>query len=181
MNKFKKTDPRALRSKRMFKEAIAALLSENVAIHSLTVQQIANRAELNRATFYLHYADINELLRELFLDIFAHLEEKLAPLLRLESINERDQLLEFLDYFYLQRRLFAVLFEETVFKRKMHEALKAFIQTRRTKRLIEENEPRVSLDILAASMLGVIMWWITEGNDYSSEYIANQIELLYKK
>lgn len=181
MSELKKIDPRALRSKRMFKEAIIALLSENVAITSLTVQKIADRAELNRATFYLHYVDINDLLRELVYDIFANLEEKLTPLLRLESLNERDQLLAFLDYFYLQRKLFAVLFEGTGFKRKMHEALKAFIQTRRSMRSIEEDAPRVSLDILAASLLGVIMWWITEGNDYSSEFIANQVELLYKK
>lgn len=180
MSELKKMDPRALRSKRVFKEAIVTLLSENVAINSLTVQKIANRAELNRATFYLHYVDINDLLRELVTDIFANLEEKLTPLLRLESLNEHDQLLAFLDYFYLQRKLFAVLFEETQFKRKMHKALKAFIQTRRSMKTFEGNTPRVSLDILAASMLGVIMWWITEGNDYSSEYIANQVELLYK-
>ncbi|CAG7642251.1 hypothetical protein PAESOLCIP111_04316 [Paenibacillus solanacearum] len=181
MSELKKADPRTLRSKKMFKEAVIALLSEHVAINSLTVQKIANRAELNRATFYLHYVDINDLLRELVSDIFANLEEKLKPLLRLESLNERHQLLAFLDYFYLHRKLFALLFEETEFNRKMHKELKAFIQARRSMRNIEENAPRASLDILAASMLGVIMWWITEGNDYSSEYIANQIDILYKK
>ncbi|KOP65866.1 hypothetical protein AMS62_11890 [Bacillus sp. FJAT-18019] len=181
MSELKKTDPRALRSKRMFKEALVALLSENVAIPSLTVQKIASRAELNRATFYLHYVDINDLLRELVYDIFANLEEILTPLLRLESLNDREQLLAVLDYFYLHRKLFAVLFEETGFKRKMHEVLKTFVQTRRSMRSSEGDPPRVSLDILAASLLGVIMWWIVEGNDYSSEFIANQVELLYRK
>jgi len=181
MTELKKTDPRALRSKRMFKEALVALLSENVAITSLTVQKIANKAELNRATFYLHYVDINDLLRELVYDIFANLEEILTPLLRLESLNDREQLLAVLDYFYLHRKLFAVLFEGTGFKRKMHEVLKTFVQTRRSMRSSEGDPPRVSLDILAASLLGVIMWWIIEGNDYSSEFIANQVELLYRK
>ncbi len=181
MSELKKTDPRALRSKRMFKEATVALLSEDVAIKSLTVQKIATRAELNRATFYLHYVDINDLLRELVYDIVANLEEKLTPLLRLESPNERNQLLTFLDYFYSHRKLFAVLFEEARFKQKMHEAVITFIQTRRSMRPFEGDTPRVSLDILAASLLGVIIWWITEGNDYSSEFIANQVELLYRK
>ncbi|MGG3280486.1 TetR/AcrR family transcriptional regulator [Paenibacillus solani] len=181
MTGLKKTDPRALRSKRMFKEALVALLSENVAITSLTVQKIANKAELNRATFYLHYVDINDLLRELVYDIFANLEEILTPLLRLESLNDREQLLAVLDYFYLHRKLFAVLVEEAGFKRKMHEVLKTFVQTRRSMRSFEGDPPRVSLDILAASLLGVIMWWIIEGNDYSSEFIANQVELLYRK
>ena len=58
----KKEDPRAIRSKRMIKKAVVDILIENPDISKLTVQKISKRAELNRATFYLHFLDIDDLL-----------------------------------------------------------------------------------------------------------------------
>ena len=36
------------------------------------------------------------------------------------------------------------------------------------------------MDILASSILGIIMWWLKDGIHFSSEYIANQINELYR-
>lgn len=181
MNPSKKTDPRALRSKRELKRAVVSLLGENPDITSLTVQKIAAKAELNRATFYLHYLDINDLLRHLVLEIFDDLSQKLTPFLEIESMKDEEKLLGFLDYFYQHRKLFAVLFEGPQFKIKLHELLKDFVQNRRGIRGATNQENLVSIDLLAASLLGIIMWWIKEGTFYSSEYIAHQISLMYQK
>ena len=181
MSMTKKTDPRAIRSRKVLKEAAVFLLSENPVISALTVQKITNQAELNRATFYLHFEDINDLLRQLVYDIFDDLSQKLMPLLEVERLKDEEKLLAFLDYFYHNRKLFAVLFEDPRFKKKMHEALKTFIQARRDARGLEKTENLVSLDILAASLLGIIMWWIKEGTEFSSQYIANQISLIHRK
>jgi len=59
--------------------------------------------------------------------------------------------------------------------------LKKFIETRRFKKLAQLPEEYVSIDILAASLLGIIMWWIKDGIHFSSEYIADQIHLLYRR
>lgn len=177
----KKPDPRTIRSKKLLKEAVISLLSENPAISALTVQKIADRAELNRATFYLHFVDITDLLRHVVQDIFEDLSQKLAPLLEAEQLKDEEQLLAFLDYFYQHRKLFAVLFEGPRFKNQMHKALKDFIKTRRSQRKLEETKELVSIDLLAASLLGIILWWIKDGTDFSSEYIAHQISLMYQK
>lgn len=177
----RKPDPRAVRSKKVLKEATVSLLSQNPSISELTVQKISDQAELNRATFYLHFEDINDLMKQLVYEIFDDLSEKLKPLLVVERFKDEEQLLAFLDYFYDNRKLFAVLFEEPRFKKKMHEALKAFIQTRRDARGLAGTEHLASLDILAASLLGIIMWWIKEGTHFSSQYIANQISVIYRK
>lgn len=58
---------------------------------------------------------------------------------------------------------------KTVRKKKMHLLLKDAIVVREEKRAI------ISIDILAASIIGIIMWWLTEGVHFSSEYIAEQI------
>jgi len=56
------TDPRILRSRRMLMDALAKLLTNN-DFEDISVQEIADEATLNRATFYLHYPDKNALLQ----------------------------------------------------------------------------------------------------------------------
>jgi AcrR family transcriptional regulator len=56
------TDPRILRSRRMLMEALAKLLAKK-EFDDISVQDIADEATLNRATFYLHYPDKNALLQ----------------------------------------------------------------------------------------------------------------------
>ena len=56
------TDPRILRSRRMLMEALAKLLTKK-EFEDISVQEIADEATLNRATFYLHYPDKNALLQ----------------------------------------------------------------------------------------------------------------------
>jgi AcrR family transcriptional regulator len=114
----KKQDPRAIRSKRMLKEAVVDLLIENPDISKLTVQKISKRAELNRATFYLHFLDINDLLKQLVYDIFDDLSLEMSPILQIDNLNNQEQLITFLDYFYKHRKIFAVLFEHPGFKKK---------------------------------------------------------------
>lgn len=176
----KKQDPRAIRSKRMIKAAVADLLIENPDISKLTVQKIAKRAELNRATFYLHFIDIGDLLKQLVHDIFDDLSLEMSPVLQIDNVNNEKQLITFLDYFYKHRKLFAVLFEHPGFKKKTQMILKDSIVVQREREEAVTREVTLSMDILAASILGIIMWWLKDGVHFSSEYIANQIIELYR-
>jgi AcrR family transcriptional regulator len=54
-------DPRIVRSRRMLMEALASLLNRK-EFEDISIQEIADEATLNRATFYLHYPDKNALL-----------------------------------------------------------------------------------------------------------------------
>jgi AcrR family transcriptional regulator len=56
------TDPRILRSRQMLMEALLKLLARK-DFEDISVQEIADEATLNRATFYLHYPDKNALLQ----------------------------------------------------------------------------------------------------------------------
>lgn len=56
------TDPRILRSRRMLMESLAKLLMKK-EFEDISVQEIADEATLNRATFYLHYPDKAALLQ----------------------------------------------------------------------------------------------------------------------
>jgi AcrR family transcriptional regulator len=69
------TDPRILRSRRMLMDALVKLLIKN-EFEDISVQEIADEATLNRATFYLHYPDKNALLQAMtesrFRDLIEH-------------------------------------------------------------------------------------------------------------
>ena len=56
------TDPRIVRSRHMLMEALAKLLTKK-EFDDISIQEIADEATLNRATFYLHYPDKNALLQ----------------------------------------------------------------------------------------------------------------------
>src|SRR5512143_406333 len=81
--KTKKLDPRVVRTRQMLRDALVALIAEK-GFDALTVQDIAERAKLNRATFYLHYHDKQDLLEnslrdaidELMADIGASTDEQ---------------------------------------------------------------------------------------------------------
>ena len=66
------SDPRILRSRRMLMDALLALLRDR-EFDDISVQDIADEATLNRATFYLHYPDKHALLLAMTDDRFRKL------------------------------------------------------------------------------------------------------------
>jgi AcrR family transcriptional regulator len=71
------TDPRILRSRRMLMDSLAKLLIKK-EFDDISVQEIADEATLNRATFYLHYPDKNALLHAMTESRFRDLIERRA-------------------------------------------------------------------------------------------------------
>jgi len=68
-------DPRILRSRRMLMDSLAKLLMKK-EFDDISVQEIADEATLNRATFYLHYSDKNALLHAMTESRFRDLIER---------------------------------------------------------------------------------------------------------
>src|SRR4029077_7896163 len=71
------TDPRILRSRRMLMESLERLLRKK-ELEDISVQEIADEATLNRATFYLHYPDKNALLQAMTESRFRDLIQRRA-------------------------------------------------------------------------------------------------------
>src|SRR6202050_430757 len=69
------TDPRILRSRRMLMDSLAKLLIKK-EFEDISVQEIADQATLNRATFYLHYPDKSALLQAMAGSRFEELIER---------------------------------------------------------------------------------------------------------
>ncbi len=73
-----KLDPRVRRTRKMLQQAMSELMAERT-FPEIDVQDIAERAELNRATFYKHFPDKYELLNVIIRENFqTKLESRLA-------------------------------------------------------------------------------------------------------
>jgi AcrR family transcriptional regulator len=58
-----KTDPRILRTRKLIDEAFLSVLNDK-GFEELSVQDVADRAGINRATFYAHYGDKYDLMAD---------------------------------------------------------------------------------------------------------------------
>ena len=176
----KKEDPRTIRSREMFKNAVFSLLREDSTISNLTVQKVAAKAGLNRTTFYLHYHDIQDLLTQINDEILNELSDKIIALAHAKDLSEKQQLTQLLDYLYTQRNHLFTLFTIIQFEEQFFLFIKELVETRRENTKVELPADYVAIDIKTASLVGIIMWWIKKGMHFSSDYIANQIYLMYK-
>ena len=102
----KKTDRRTLKTQKALRDALAQLLTEK-QLHKVTVQEIADLAEVNRVTFYKHYLDVYDLYEKLESDVLVELG---LLILRLGELSEEDFYEGLLDYISDNRAVFAMIF-----------------------------------------------------------------------
>lgn len=76
----KRPDQRTRLTKMLIRKSLTALLSQK-PIQSITVKELCTAAGINRGTFYAHYSDIYDLLRQIEDDMLADFQTALEPLL----------------------------------------------------------------------------------------------------
>ena len=74
----RKTDRRTLYTRRVIKDALLELLGQE-PYNKLNVTMICKGAEINRATFYLHYSGLDEVLDEVIGEALELAEEAGDP------------------------------------------------------------------------------------------------------
>jgi len=108
----KKTDRRLLRTKRQIRDALLELSGEK-QIEKITIKELAERADIDRKTFYLHYDSISGVLEE----IHNELLEKLTGI-----ISEHDLFQPDFDALGFFRSVNTLIGEGTDFYRQMVQA-----------------------------------------------------------
>lgn len=98
----------AIRSRRMIIAALADLLQEK-PLDKITVTDVVNRAQINRGTFYAHFADIPDVIHSLIMGIFSTIEQ---------AISEEPKQLSDIPHVLLQR-IQSFLEEDMEFCRKV--------------------------------------------------------------
>lgn len=172
----KKVDRRVIKTRRQLKKGLAALMKEK-SVNQITVKELVEEVDINRSTFYLHFKDIQDLLREI--------EENMEAQIK-RAIEEHPIVSGNENAFYFIEDMFRVLDEE----REISKALigpngdMGFIH--RIERIIKENSrgtlekmfPGKKEDLkyfyafCLSGCLGLVKVWLNEGEEKSQEEMA---------
>ena len=104
----KKTDRRTLKTRKAIYDAMTGLLTEK-ELHKVTVQEITDIADINRATFYKHYLDIYDLYDKMEQDI---LIEWGMLVLELQDLRSQDFFDKLTRYVEKNANVFKMVFSE---------------------------------------------------------------------
>lgn len=176
----RKVDRRVLRTRRMLSEALLTLMVEKEYEH-ITIQDITEQADLNRATFYLHYSSKEDLL-------IAALEERFDELVAsFDGISEglpiwEDLTPELMTFRHVadHAALYKVLLSERGMGYIIHRIIN-YMTMYGEERLLAELPPEVELSLsptllsvhAAGSLFALLSWWVTHDMPYTPEYMAD--------
>lgn len=175
-------DPRIRRTRRMLEDAVLSL-AECRDFDSITVRDITERADLNRATFYLHYQDKEDLCAQALDGLFKELTGETQA-----SLATRDHVIlksipvgitSMLRHCAERPELFRRLLAETgssgfaVRLRQYFEAGFLRVWSDMEIEVAPGSPPaRMRARAAAASMQGVILWWLEDGEGVSLDEAA---------
>lgn len=178
-------DRRVLRTRQLLRDALMALILER-GYDSVTIQDITDRANLGRATFYLHYRDKEELLVTSLKDIYHELSARFAPTPGdpLGVLPGQPSLLAF-QHVAENRDLYRVMLKSQgggSVERQIQKLLADIARRRVTTQFPTAAELPIPVEILAqhvaGSLLALITWWLENDLPYDAQYMAETFQQL---
>jgi AcrR family transcriptional regulator len=178
----KDVDPRIRKTKRAIHKAFADLLAEK-DINEITIRELAERADINRKTFYNHYSGIHQLLDEV--------EDELIESFN-EALSKSDLSSGIKDPLLIYKQLGSILTNElnlrSHFKKfgfnsslfpKILDALKKSLMSVFSQKLkLDKATLKIAIEYWAAGQLAVLNLWYREGSQESMDHIITTASIL---
>ncbi|MRH87886.1 TetR family transcriptional regulator [Nocardia sp. SYP-A9097] len=176
-------DRRSRRTRRLLREAFVALILER-GYSAVRVEEITERADLGRATFYTHFADKDALLDSVVSELIDEMHLRLQPLMA-DSVKAftGKPVLELFRLAAHEREAYRVVLRGEGDGR----ALRRFTEDRASAaaRIFTERAAaqgvtlRVDADILARAWVGELVatltWWLESGSTLTPEQITGEL------
>jgi len=178
----KRTDRRIIRTKKAIRNAFAELLSEK-NINQITIKDIADKADINRKTFYNYYSGIHQIVDEIENEIVCTFEATLKDInvnediknpyvifSKLTTIINSD--LDFYGYLVKTDSNSNLISKIVV---SLKEKIKESILTQ-----IETDEVKINLiaDFIISGMLAVYQNWFNSNRSIAIEKISDDVSML---
>lgn len=181
----RKTDRRVRRTRKLLQEALVSLILEK-HYDKITVQEIIDRANVGRSTFYAHFQDKEDLLASNFASYTAqwdHPDEIQHP-----AGEETPHVLHSLEFFLHANEAYEfhqAMFEgggAEVMLETGRQHMMADVQNHLLDLLPEGEELDIPLPVitnfLAGGLLSVMVWWLKEKRPYSPKAINEMFQQL---
>jgi AcrR family transcriptional regulator len=179
-------DRRVRRTRELLSNALTSLILEE-GYERVTVQDICDRADVGRSTFYAHFQDKEELLLSGFDDLQEDLRQAFADHEQQTAARQPGSgswaalaVIEHLaDYravsSMLGRRGSAVAIARL--RRILSELLRDHLQVQLDPTTSTRVPMEVAVEVAVASLLGLIDWWL----DHDRPYPPQQLEEMYRR
>ncbi len=188
------TDRRVRRTRQALQDALISLILEQ-GYDSVTIEEITNRANLGRTTFYLHFRDKEELLLqavEAIVEDFiakhgADLEREISPKTALEKVRlnlEEGILYHIFEHARENADLYKVMLRGEG-SSKAAEKMRTLISEEAIKRLQYRPgmETKIPLDFFgsyfAGALIEVVTWWLEQDQPYEVESMVEYFQQLF--
>lgn len=179
-----KIDRRKIRTRKMLHDAIISLIIER-DFDSLTIEDITNRADLRRATFYLHYKTKEELLIDALQETFDELVREMEPLITTDNLAGKTQVETYAVMFRHAGKnssLYRVILNGrggTTIARNIRAYLAGHIEKALRALPQSSSVPAPILsNYMAGAELSLITWWLDNGQPYPAEEMAAILQRL---
>ncbi len=173
-----KDNQRTRLSKKLFQTAVLELLEEKGGVEKITVRELCQRAELNRSTFYAHYAEPREVLEEAEEEILIQTGEYIQKIGAQPMGGGKEFIASFLRYIRDNDKTFRVLLvtaADTPFRSRFMQI--SFLQLFENLQVeIEEEKQQFIYSYLLNGSFGVITQWIR--SDYTLS-VSAIVEILF--
>lgn len=184
------TDPRILRTRQLLKDALVDLLQQ-MDIEKISVNLLAERATINRVTFYLHYRDIPDMLKKMADDMIEEISivlNKASSDQELTKQFDRQGMVCFLEHIAEHAKFYKIVLgskQVPIFRERLLTFFTDLIVKRLEKRGSASiiDEVGVKKDILiwydSSALIGTISAWLQNDMPYTPSFMANQLSLLH--
>lgn len=175
-------DRRIAKSHDAIKNAMLELLSQT-SFDQITIQNIADTANVSRGTIYLHYKDKYDLLNKLILSYVDELGTLCTPS---NDFDYYSSLLVWTKYFEEHYKFFSTMLSSVgviYFREQFHDMIvKQFLKKLNTNYGINKDfEIEIVSEFLGSAFIGLIEWWITNNMPCSSTNLAYHLLKLLER
>lgn len=185
MNMENNVDRRVKKTKSALKDAYIKLV-EQYSEKEITVSMVAQNADVNRATFYLHYSNKGEFLEEILYDVLDGLKESILIPFQSEqkiNINKLTPTTErIFKYVEDNKRIFYALnIGHTHFKKELETLFHSIFSKEifiETKSPFGELNYDIFLHYQTNATLGLIFYWIEDQFQSSASYMMDQLTII---
>lgn len=170
-------DRRVRKTRQAILEAFVGLLGEKDFEH-ITMNEIADRANVNRGTVYLHYIDKFDLLDQC---IETHLAQLLGTCLPdgATHLPTKASIQRIFEYLERHAFLYATLLVNKgipAFRNRLMAVMLQILREHIDESGINQNmNKEVVAQFLASAVIGVLEWWITHSMPYSTTEMVEQM------
>ncbi len=182
--KAEKDDQRVKITKMLLKNSLVELMRE-YPISKISIKMLCERADINRSTFYSHYTDQYDLLKQLEQDVIVELKKHLTKdAFSRQTPQTLLTMSEILDYVAKNAELFKILLSDngdsTFHLEIMSLAQQKMISDIHNNRNLDERTSAYMQSFAVTGTLTIVQKWLQDGIIESTERMSELIsKLLY--